>query len=334
MTAAAAAAPPPDRLEFTASAWLRGAHAQTIFASQFCPRPRVAYRRERWDTPDGDFIDVDFLAGPAPDPRTPCLIVFHGLEGSSRSHYARSLMDLARCHGWQAAVAHFRGCGGEPNRLPRAYHSGDSAEIDWILHRFTERLPAAPLHVVGVSLGGNALLKWLGEQGAAAASRISAAASLCAPLDLQAAGAALDHGFTRIYAWNFLSTLKRKALDTLTRFPGLFDGERLRRARTMREFDDVFTAPLHGFRDVDDYWTRASSKPVLGAIGVPTLLINALDDPFMPASVLPGPAEVSAQVQLEYPARGGHVGFVSGALPGDSGWPARRIAAFFAMPGS
>jgi len=324
----------PAAPAFRAPRWLRDPHAQTIYASQFCPRQPVAYRRERWDTPDGDFIDVDFLdaTASAPDADAPWLIVFHGLEGSSRSHYAQALMHLARHSGWHGAVPHFRGCGGEPNRLPRAYHSGDTAEMDWVLRRFAARAGRAPLYAVGISLGGNVLLKWLGEQGRRASPLLHSAASICAPVDLGAAGASLERGFARIYAWNFLQTLKRKAAGMLARHPGLFDGERLRRARTMREFDDLFTAPLHGFRDVDDYWTRASSKPGLREIAVPTLMINALDDPFLPASALPDASEVSSQVTLDYPSHGGHVGFVQGAPPGESGWIARRAGHFFGIP--
>jgi predicted alpha/beta-fold hydrolase len=322
----------PSPPVFRPPRWLRGAHAQTIYASQVCPLAPVDYRRERWDAPDGDFIDVDF-AEPSPTARpvaaaAPWLIVFHGLEGSSRSHYARALMTLALRNGWRGAVPHFRGCSGEPNRLARAYHSGDTPEVDWILRRFAARAGGSPLYAAGVSLGGNVLLKWLGEYGASANRLVTAAASVCAPVDLHAAGTALESGFARLYAWNFLHTLRRKGAGKLARFPGLFDGERLRGARTMREFDDVFTAPVHGYRDVDDYWTRASSRPHLGGIAVPTLMINALDDPFLPASALPDASAVSRHVVLDYPAHGGHVGFVQGALPGEAGWIARRIGHF------
>jgi len=314
--------------EFRASRWLRGAHAQTIYASQFCPRPPVAYRRERWETPDADFLDVDILAAPARGARAPWLVLLHGLEGSSDSHYARTLMQMAMQLGWHGAVPHFRGCSGEANRLPRAYHSGDILEVDWILRRFAGQAAGAPLYVVGVSLGGNVLLKWAAEHGAQATRVIDAAISVCAPVDLHAAGSALEQGFARLYAVNFLQTLKRKAEAKLVRFPGLFDPAALRQARTMRAFDDVFTAPVHGYRDVDDYWTRASCKPGLGLVAVPSLMINTLDDPFLPACVLPGVQQVSARVTLDYPPAGGHVGFVGGGPPGHTRWLARRIAHF------
>ncbi len=316
---------------FVAPHWLRGAHAQTIYASRFCPRPPVAYRRERWNAPDGDFIDVDLVPAGADAPDAPWLVVFHGLEGSSDSHYARTLMALACRLGWNGAVPHFRGCSGEPNRLPRAYHSGDTAEVDWILRRFSARAAGAPVHAVGVSLGGNVLMKWLGERGGEAAPLVDSAVSVCAPVDLAAAGTALEHGFARAYALHFLQTLKVKALQKLERQPGLFDAQALRRARTMRAFDDVFTAPLHGYRSVDDYWARASCKPQLPAVAVRSLLVNALDDPFLPRSALPGRSEVSPTVTLDYPASGGHVGFVAGPPPGNASWLARRVAHFLGV---
>ena len=319
------AGPPP---EFIAPRWLRSAHAQTIYASKFCPQPGVAFRRERWDTPDGDFIEVDFIDAPQAARPAPWLLLFHGLEGSSRSHYARTLMQLAARLGWNGAVPHFRGCGGEANRLPRAYHSGDTHEVDWILRRFAARAGGAQVHAAGLSLGGNVLMKWLGEQGTAATGVIDSAISVCAPVDLSAAGAALERGFARVYALNFLQTLKGKAMAKLEQFPGLFDAGALLQVRTMRGFDDVFTAPLHGYRDVDDYWTRASCKPGLRAVAVRSLLINSLDDPFLPRAALPRQDAVSACITLDYPTSGGHVGFVGGRPPGHTRWLAGRVAHF------
>jgi uncharacterized protein len=313
---------------YTAPRWLPGGHTQTIYAALAVPRPRVAYRRERWDTHDGDFIDLDWLAPPAA-PGAPLTVLFHGLEGSSRSHYALALMHALHGCGWHGAVVHFRGCSGEPNRLPRAYHSGDSTEIDWILRRLKSAHGAAPLYAAGVSLGGNALLRWLGEQRAGAAEVVRAAAVVSAPLDLMAAGDALGRGFNLLYSRHFLATMKRKSLAKLARHPGLFDRARVAGARTLREFDDLVTAPLHGYRDTDDYWTRASSKPLLAQIAVPTLLINARNDPFLPQQALPQPHEVSAALTLEFPHQGGHVGFVSGPFPGHLGWLPRRMLEFF-----
>ena len=313
--------PPP----FRAPWWLAGSHAQTVYASLFAPAPEVAMRRERWDTPDGDFVDVDFVDGPAD---APWLHLFHGLEGSSRSRYARILMASAREHGWRGSVLHFRGCSGEMNRLPRAYHSGDTNEIDWVLRRVRTLAGGAPLHAVGVSLGGNAFAKWLGETAGDACGIVDRAATVCAPFDLMAAGEALGHGFGLVYSRHFLTTLKKTALAKLERHPGLFDANAVRRARTLRDFDNVVTAPLHGFRDTDDYWTRASAKPWLSSIAVPTLLVNARDDPFLPESALPTEREVSPAVKLEFTRKGGHVGFVSGPFPGNIGWLPRRIFHF------
>jgi predicted alpha/beta-fold hydrolase len=314
--------------------WLPGGHAQTIYAALLLSRARGAYRRERWETPDGDFIDLDWVDGSRGSRvegrgDEPLVVLFHGLEGSSRSQYALNLMGAARERGMRGVVVHFRGCSGELNRLPRAYHSGDAREIDWILRRLRAQNAAAALCAVGVSLGGNALLKWLGETGASATEVVDRAAAVSAPVDLVVAGDALGEGFNLVYTWNFLATLKRKALAKHSMYPCLFDAVRVRAASTLREFDDLVTAPLHGFRNTDDYWTRASSKSGLKNIRVPTLVINARNDPFLPAMALPEPGAVSAAVTLEQPEEGGHVGFVSGAFPGNLGWLTRRLLEFF-----
>jgi predicted alpha/beta-fold hydrolase len=312
--------------------WLPGPHAQTIVPA-LRPPPRVPLTRERWETPDGDFVDVDW-AGDPHAPRT--LVLFHGLEGSSDSHYARALAAQAASRGWRMALPHFRGCSGEPNRLPRAYHSGDSEEIDWILRRLGARLKAGggALHAAGVSLGGNALLKWLGERGADADRIVRSAAAVCAPLDLAAAGNALDRGINRfLYARHFLATLKAKSLAKLERFPRLYDAGRVRAARTLYEFDDVVTAPLHGFRDADDYWARASSAPWLARVRVRTLVLNARNDPFLPAMALEAATrQASEHLVLESPAQGGHAGFLAGPFPGRHAWLPRRIFEFFDSP--
>lgn len=312
---------------YHAPAWLPGGHAQTIWPvlRKGAPPP---YRRERWDTPDGDFIDVDWLDA-VQEADAPLVVLFHGLEGSSASHYAGALMHALAQRGWAGAVPHFRGCSGEPNRLPRAYHSGDSAEIDWILRRMRARFPQRRIFAAGVSLGGNALLKWAGEQEAAARDAVQAVAGVSAPLDLTAAGQALQQGFSLVYAKHFLVTLKASSKAKLGRFPGLFDEGRMRAAETLYDFDDAVTAPLHDFRDAADYWRRASSKPWLGGVRLPALVINALNDPFLPQRALPAPHQVSASVTLEYPATGGHVGFVRGPFPGHLDWLPQRLLGFF-----
>ncbi|MFN5511938.1 MAG: YheT family hydrolase [Burkholderiales bacterium] len=313
---------------YRAPAWLAGAHAQTVWPALLCPRPEVAYRRERWDTPDCDFIDLDW-AGPELSVAPALVVLFHGLEGSSQSHYARALMAHTAAQGLAGVVVHFRGCGGELNRLARAYHSGDSAEIDWILRRLRAAMPEqAALFAVGVSLGGNVLLKWLGEQGESAAF-VAAAAAFCPPQSLQAGAIALQRGFSRLYARNFLVSLKRKSLQLASRFPGLLDASRVRSARDFFDFDEHVTARLHGFRSAIDYWQRCSCRQFLGGIEVPTLIVNALNDPFLPAQFLAQPHEVSARVSLDYPATGGHVGFARGPLPGRLDWLPQRVFAHF-----
>jgi uncharacterized protein len=302
---------------YRSPAWLPGGNLQTLYPALLARRPAVAYHRQRWDTPDGDFIDLDW-AEPQDcglrigDGARPLLVLFHGLEGSSNSHYARALMHAAVARGWCGVVVHFRGCSGELNRLPRAYHSGDSAEIDWILRRLRTQYAGGPLLAAGVSLGGNALLKWLGEQREAARAIVHRAAAISAPVDLHAAGRALEQGFNMLYTNNFLATMKRKSLAKLRAHPGLFDEAQLLTSRTLREFDDLVTARLHGFAGVDDYYTRASSKPHLAHITVPTLLLNARNDPFLPATALPDARILSAAVTAVFPDEGGHAGFPDG----------------------
>lgn len=313
--------------------WLPGAHLQTIVPALFRQPASTRYTRERWDTPDGDFIDVDRLVQPAPphDAR-PVVVVFHGLEGSADSRYVRGLMAAARARGWDGIAPHFRGCGGSANRLPRFYHSGDSDEVDWVLKRVAAMHPAAPMFAVGISLGGNMLLKWLGERGASACDLVACAAAVSAPMDLAASGAALGRGFNLVYARMFLRSLKAKSRAKLACYPGLFDRARMEASRDLHAFDDVVTGPLHGFRDADDYWTRASSKPLLKSIAVPTLILNARNDPFLPAFALPSSDEVSSAVTLEFPDEGGHVGFVHA---GDDGreWMPRHVTRFLARYG-
>ncbi|RYZ11621.1 MAG: alpha/beta hydrolase [Comamonadaceae bacterium] len=345
--------------DYRAPAWLPGGNLQTIWSALYARRgPGAApcYARERWTTPDGDFIDVDFArrcdadhspSGPASKTASadatasaaststaastsaatpgavaarPMLVLFHGLEGSSRSHYAETFAAYASGRGWDFAVPHFRGCSGEINLAPRAYHSGDFEEIGWILARLRERHAAAGgtvLMAAGVSLGGNALMRWAAEAGPTALHGVSAVASISAPLDLAAGGVAIGRGFNKLaYTRMFLATMKPKALAKLDQHPGLFDREALLRVRDLYAFDSVFTGPLHGFRDADDYWARGSARPHLHRIRVPALALNARNDPFVPAASLPTAAEAGSHVTLWQPGQGGHVGFPAGAPPG------------------
>ncbi len=302
--------------------WLPGGNVQTLWAAlaarrHFGPVPR--WQRSRWTAPDGDFIDVDRADHPI-SPGAPLLVLFHGLEGSSRSQYAVAFADFAAARGLALAVPHFRGCSGELNLAPRAYHSGDFLEIDWVLKRFALEHPDRPLIAAGVSLGGNALLRWAGEMGTEAGAVVRAVAAVCSPLDLAAGGHAIGRGFNRlVYTRMFLASMVPKALQKLEQHPGLFDREALLAARDLYEFDNLFTAPLHGFRDTDDYWSRASAKPLLSSIRVPALALNARNDPFVPAASLPTAREAGPWVTLWQPEAGGHVGFP--VSHGRLGWP-------------
>ena len=314
-------------MNYHAPWWLPGGNLQTIWPALFARRfigEHPHYRRERWVTPDNDFVDLDWLDGAptletAPRPSAqerPLLVLFHGLEGSSRSHYAEAFADFAREHGLAFVVPHFRGCSGEPNHGPRAYHSGDYEEIGWILARLRQE-HAGPIVAAGVSLGGNALLRWAAEAGDAASACVQAVAAVCSPLDLAAGGRAIGRGFNRlVYTRMFLSSMKPKAIEKLQRHPGLFDAAKLMAATNLHAFDDVFTAPLHGFKDADDYYARASARPHLRRIRIPALALNALNDPFVPAASLPRADEIGACVTLWRPREGGHVGFPDGHVPG------------------
>ena len=323
--------------------WLPGGHTQTIWSALFARDTHGTtpqFRRERWTAPDQDFVDVDWLvpsesaalatASTSGLDARPVLVVFHGLEGSSGSHYAQALALAAQARGWACAVPHFRGCSGEINLAPRAYHSGDFAEIDWLLKRFAEGRQG-PVLAVGISLGGNALMRWAGELGAAAGQVVSGVASVCAPLDLTASGQAIGRGFNRqVYTRMFMRSMVPKALQKLAQYPGLFDADAILAARDLYEFDDIFTGPLHGFSGVQDYWQRASAKPHMAQIAVPALALNALNDPFVPASSLPQRADVSRHVTLWQPAAGGHVGFPAGGFPAHVHAMPEAVVAFLA----
>jgi predicted alpha/beta-fold hydrolase len=309
-------------MHYQAPQWLPGSHLQTIWSARVASRtqgPALQFRRERWDTPDDDFVDIDWLTAQAPYPQSnqqALLVLFHGLEGSSSSHYSQAFADYCRTQGWAFALPHFRGCSGEINRAPRAYHSGDYEEIDWMLKRFRAQ-HSGPVVAVGISLGGNALMRWAAETGQAAGQVVSAVASVCSPLDLTASGQAIGSGFNRqVYTRMFLYTMKPKAMEKLAQFPGLFDARAMQAVKDLYDFDNIFTAPLHGFKNTEDYWLRASAKPHLARIRIPALALNARNDPFVPASSLPHVSQVGPQVTLWQPEHGGHVGFAQGRWPG------------------
>jgi predicted alpha/beta-fold hydrolase len=284
--------------------------------------------RERLVTPDGDFIDLDWSAGPA---GAPLLLVLHGLEGGARSHYVAGLFALARARGWRAGVLWFRSCSGESNRLPRFYHSGDTGDLDWVLRVLLEREPALRVGAVGISIGGNVLLKWLGEQQDAALRNLVGAVAISVPFDLAACARAMDQGFQkRVYTASFMRSFHDKVREKARVHPGFVDMDAALRAQTFAAYDRAVTAPLHGFADEVDYWTRASSGPYLPRIRRPALLLNAVDDPFVPQESLPDPRALPACVRTEFVARGGHVGFVEGPPWRTGSWAERRAVEFLA----
>jgi hypothetical protein len=347
--------------------WLPDCQSQTLYGALLAPTHRLSFIRERINTPDGDFIEFDWsapglIAQPAKRPHeslsasealppnsgatrwltqadhqqlgklddAPALVLLHGLEGSSRSRYAQSIAQYFRARGWIVVIAHFRGCSGVPNRMARAYHSGDTQEVQFILSYLKSKLSRARWHAVGVSLGGNALLKYLGEY-ALETQWLKAACGISVPLDLVAAGNYLSDNFfnRQVYTRYFLRTLKPKVFEKARRFPGVIDVLRVASATTLRDFDNAYTAPMHGFRDAFDYWQQSSCKPWLARISTPTLVLNAKNDPFIPVSSLPDISQAAAQVCLHQPEQGGHASFVCGAFPGQLTWLPQRIARFF-----
>lgn len=310
-------------------------HVETIWAAKFAkahPKNQpITYRRERFTAPDGDFVHVDFLS-PDTNRTRPMWVMFHGLEGSSQSHYAHAFARYAQDHNLNFCVAHFRGCSGEMNLAPRAYHSGDFEEIDWILRRIKAQ-HLGDVYAIGVSLGGNALMRWAGEFGSAVSPVVRGVVSICSPLDMISSGIHIGKGLNRrIYTPMFLRSMKPRALQKLAQYPSLFDKEKMLASTDLYEFDNVFTAPLHGFKDTDDYWTRASAKPHLSNIQVQALVINAVNDPFIPADSLPKAHEVGRFVKLWQPPRGGHVGFAADGFknfPGHLQTLPRAVGAFF-----
>jgi predicted alpha/beta-fold hydrolase len=295
--------------------WLPGPHARTIWSRFFRRTPPLRTRVERWDTEDGDFVDLVRLDAPVGSPH---LVILHGLEGTARSHYARGLFLEAERRGWAADLLLFRGCGSELNRAPRFYHSGETGDVDAIARTLFAADQRAPFLFAGVSLGGNVLLKWLGEVGESVRQHVVAAAAVSVPFDLARASRHIDRGFSRVYQHHFLCSLRRKALAKLERYPNLASRERVVSARTLYEFDDAVTAPVHGFADAADYYARSSSISFLPLIRVPTILLSAVDDPFLPSDVLEQVRKVAVhnpRIEVEFPAKGGHVGFVAGRNP-------------------
>ncbi|HXJ81699.1 MAG TPA: alpha/beta fold hydrolase [Candidatus Methylomirabilis sp.] len=288
---------------------------------------RPALRRERLHTRDGDFIDLDWLADSGAE--APLILILHGLEGSSRSHYVSGLLREASQCGVRGVVLNFRSCSGELNRKAHLYHSGETSDLDWVVGRLLEREPTVRLGLIGVSLGGNVALKWLGERGDDAPEAVVGAVAISTPFDLAACAGVLDRGLARsLYTAEFLRTLRAKVRAKAHLYDGRLDVPAALRARTFAEYDRVVTAPLYGFADERDYWTRSSSGRYLARIKRRCLLINAVNDPFVPPSSLPAEAVASSPwLEALFPREGGHAGFLEGPL-GHRSWSERQAVLF------
>jgi predicted alpha/beta-fold hydrolase len=323
-----------SRGTYTPARWIPGAHAMTVFASVARPFPRPPSRRERWELPDGDFLDVDrFEPAGAPGPGTPVLVVCHGLEGSSRAPYVRGLVAVALARGLAALALNFRGCSGEPNRLARNYHSGETGDLALVVDRLVDERPGRPVLLAGFSLGGNVVAKWLGERGDALPAEVLGAAVISVPFDLERSARGMDGpGFWNlVYRERFMRRLRAKAAAKARRFPGAFDAAAAARARTFAEFDGAVTAPTFGFASAEDYWRRSSSGPLLGGVRRPLLALSSLDDPIVPAETIPvAAARANPAVTLETTPAGGHVAFVAGSPFWPSFWAERRAVDFLA----
>lgn len=289
--------------------WLPGPHLQTLYPSLFRRRRTPALARERIELPDGDFLDIDWTE----ETGNTLVLVLHGLEGSLESHYTGNIISVLAQQSYTAGLMYFRGCSGIPNRLARRYHSGDTADLDYVVNLLRTRHSSRPIAVLGYSLGGNVLLKWLGEQGNRA--QVTTAIAVSVPFDLNSAALQLESGVSRIYQKHLLKKLGVSITAKAQLHPPPVPLERLHELKTFRQFDDAITAPLHGFRDVDDYYTQSSCKPYLSGIMVQTLILHARDDPFLPGHAIPAQRELSPSTTLELADHGGHVGFVTGSNP-------------------
>lgn len=300
-----------SRSQFKPAWWLPNSHLQTLWPA-LCRRSvnDLSLYRERIELPDGDFIDLDWVNTQS---RGPVVLILHGFEGSIESHYAKGMLKTIASWGWRGAFMHFRGCSGEPNRLPRSYHSGETGDVSFVINELLKREPKLPIAAIGYSLGGNVLLKWLGESGDK--NPLKAAIAISVPFELHKAAARVQQGFSKLYQWYFVKCLRARLMNKFQITPSPIEIEEMTRMHTIYEFDDKITAPLHGFASVDEYYKTASSRQYLRHIHVPTLILHAKDDPFMTEDVIPNSRELSPKVQLELTETGGHVGFVTGNLP-------------------
>ncbi|MFL5489738.1 MAG: hydrolase [Gemmatimonadaceae bacterium] len=311
--------------------WIPGGHLQTLWGKLFRRQPVAPTVLERWDTPDADFLEIHRLAATPGQPR---VLVLHGLEGTIRSHYAQGLLNEAARRGWGADLLIFRSCGPELNRTRRFYHSGETTDTAFVLERISQEFPNSPLAIAGVSLGGNVLLKFLGERGSDLPTQLRAAAAISVPFDLARSSRRINQGLSRLYQRFFLNSLREKALAKARSFPDLAAPERISSLRTLEDFDNLITGPLHGFRDAQDYYEKSSSLKRLNSIRLNTLLLSAIDDPMLPREVLDEVREVACRnpaLRIEFVERGGHAGFISGSWPWRPFYYAEhRVGDFFA----
>jgi hypothetical protein len=305
----------PGDIIYSPAWWIPGGHLQTLWGKLFRRQAAAPTLLQRWDTPDGDFLEVHRLAAA---PGAPRVLLLHGLEGTVRSHYAQALLNEAARRGWGADLLIFRSCGSEPNLTRRFYHSGETSDVGFVLDKILDEFPTSPLALVGVSLGGNVLLKFLGERGHNLPTQLTAAAAISVPFDLSRSSRRINRGFSRFYQRFFLNSLRRKAQEKATRFPDLAPQDRIAALKTLEDFDNLITGPLHGFRDAQDYYARSSSLPYLTNIRLRTLLFSAVDDPMLPPEVLDEVREEAKHnpaLEIDFVDRGGHAGFVTGSVP-------------------
>jgi uncharacterized protein len=311
--------------------WIPGGHLQTLWGKLFrrqTPAPTVL---ERWNTPDGDFLEIHRVAAERDAPR---VLLLHGLEGTVRSHYAQALLNEAARRGWGADLLVFRSCGSELNLTRRFYHSGETSDVAFVLDKIVDEFHASPLAVAGVSLGGNVLLKFLGERGEDLPPQLKAAAAISVPFDLARSSRRINRGFSKFYQRFFLNSLRKKAQEKAQRFPDLAPRDRIAALRTLEDFDNLITGPLHGFRDAQDYYARSSSLRYLTNIKLKTLLFSAVDDPMLPPEVLDEVRDVARDnpaLEVDFVKRGGHAGFITGSVPWRPFYYAEhRVGEFFA----
>lgn len=317
--------------QFRPARFLGHRHLQTLFPSLTRKLPNIFTHKERLELLDGDFVDLLWSHEYLKTSQKPIVILFHGLTGSYESSYIQGMMRAVEARGWCAVLMHFRGCSGTPNRLPRSYHSGETGDARFLIQTLHERYPKTKLFASGYSLGGNMLIKLQGEL--AQNTHLSAASSVCAPLDLTTCANSMNRGFSRFYQWVIMRDLRqalsRKYVDFSMKNYLKGGAENIRRLRSFWEYDAYYTAPIHGFKDANDYYTKCSGAQFLKYIATPTLVIQSKDDPFMNQSVIPDASALSEMVTLEVSEYGGHVGFISGTLFKPEYWLEKRILDFF-----